>query len=218
MEASAVSNKQPPTACSSTKKKTLTGGAGQTGAFTLNQWLACVSRSKAGGCISAIVQLQPVTVAVSNHRQLQRDPKWKVETSDCRSDRQASDQTSSLLPSRQARKLLGQSRPHCRRRSGSDQAPGRPPLPQIHITDTNPQRQKNKRPSAHQPSGLLPGPTRGLGQSIPRESDSSRARVHIPRIPHLVSREMDRVNRVDGVEMPRCFPLPRKAWADPMSG
>lgn len=129
-------------------KKNLTGGAGQTGAFTLNQWLACVSRSKAGGCISAIVQLQPVTVAVSNHRQLQRDPKWKVETSDCRSDRQASDQTSSLLPSRQARKLPGQSRPHCRRRSGSDQAPGRPPLPQIHITDTNPQRQKK---NARQP-------------------------------------------------------------------
>lgn len=106
-------------------------------------------------------------------------PKWKVETSDCRSDT--------------ATAALAATGPRA----------GRSPLPQIHIT--NPQRQKNKRPSAHQPSGLLPGPADSRSRSV------HTARVHIPRIPCLLSREMD---GADGVEMRRCFPLPRNAWAD----
>lgn len=122
-------------------------------------------------------------------------PKWKVETSDCRSDRQASDQNSS--PQASFRGSDGPTATAALAATGP--RAGRSPLPQIHIT--NPQRQKNKRPSA---------------QWTPSWADSRSgsvhtARVHIPRILCLLSREMD---GVDGVEMPRCFPLPRNAWAD----
>jgi hypothetical protein len=139
--------------------------------------LPCIS-----GCDCAIAVR---TVAVSNHRQLQRHPKWKVEVSDSRSGRQASD-TILLGPQASVRGSHGATAAAAM--AGSDQAPGRPPIPQMHSTS---QTHRGKKANAHQPSGLLPGPTRGLGrvstnESTPYLSPYSSNEFHNPRISHLV--------------------------------